>query len=504
MNVWKWYKNIVKKTVSPEKQKSKPQYEIKENEPVTLESLKSKFQNIDDLIIKEINVNDEKALLIYLSSLTNASMIQELVLTPLNSTSDNIQPENAIKHSATVNMGDLNTLVYNIMSGYTILYFLNREFILEIDTYKVENRSVESAENETTVMGPQDSFNESLTTSISLIKQRIRSFNLKTKIMQMGTETNDDVAILYMDNIANNENVQRVIRRVQNIEYQGFVSLPILKQMLEDKPFSPFPQFGITVRTDYATEALLDGRIIVMINGSPEAAILPATFFEMFTSTEDYYNRWSTATLLRAIRLGGFLISILLTSTYISVLTYHPEMLPPTLLTMLSESRTQVPFPPLLEVLIIELVIEILREAGSRMPTKIGQTIGIVGGIVIGQAAVEAGLTSNVLIVLVATSALLSFLPPNFLMSNAVRLVRYGFIIAGGTLGMFGQFVFLAWLMNHLLNLTSLGSPYMTPFVPRKWTDLFNSVLRAPINFMVTRAGISRAKKQLTRPLDEE
>lgn len=280
--------------------------------------------------------------------------------------------------------------------------------------------------------------------------------------------------------------------------------MAMLKQMLEDKPFSPFPQFGISSRPDNAIAAVLDGRILVMMNGDPGVAILPSTFWELFSTPEDFYNRWTTASLLRTLRLFGFFVSILFTATYVAVLTYQPDMIPPQMLSILAQSRARFPFPPMIEALLIELVIEILREAGARMPTKIGQTIGIVGGIVIGQAAVEAGLASNILIVIVASSALLSFITPNYLMSNAIRFIRYFYIIAAGILGMFGQALLLAWMFGHLLNMTSLGTPYLTPVIPRKWTDLLNSIFRAPVNFMVTRTGMSRAKKQLTRPLDEE
>ncbi|MCD8509293.1 MAG: spore germination protein [Bacillus sp. (in: Bacteria)] len=498
-----WLNKKVKKSVQQTQTDPAPIDETI-TEKVSLDAIKEHLANIDDFVMKKINVNEETVYLLYVNTIVTASTLQEFVLTPLNLLKEGENPEKVLKTSTLADMNQLQTLIHDILSGFTALYFLERDFVLTVNTYSVENRSITAPETETTVLGPQESFIESLIGNLSLVKRRIRNPNLKTRIFETGTETRDAVAVLYIENIANKENVERVIHRVTNIKYQGFIGMPVFKQLLEDKPFSPFPQHGITVRTDRATEALLDGRILIMINGSPEAAILPGTFFEMFTSPEDFYNRWSTATLLRCIRMGGFLVSILLTSTYVSVLTFHPEMLPPTLLNMLSESRTQVPFPPILEVLIIEIVIEILREAGARMPTKIGQTIGIVGGIVIGTAAVEAGLASNVLIVLVAVSALLSFLPPNFLMSNAIRIVRYGFIIAAGTLGMYGQFIFFAWLMNHLSNLTSLGTPFMTPVIPRKWTDLFNSLLRAPVTFILTRSTTSRAQKQLTRPLDEE
>ncbi|GAE24502.1 spore germination protein QA [Halalkalibacter wakoensis JCM 9140] len=470
-------------------------------EPITKEAIQTSLADIDDFVMKEVAIGDKTVTIIYLSSIVETSIIDELVFNPLNQSSST-KPEEIFKNYSSVKKDELPKLIHDICSGFTVVMF--EEEIIEIDTFSAPDRSITIPENETTVMGPQDAFVESVSTNVALIKKRIRSPQLKSKSFLLGTETKNDVVMLYMDNIANDENVSRVERRLENVEFHGFIGLPVLKQMLEDKPFSPFPQFGITVRSDNTVDALLNGKIIVLMNGSPEAAILPASFWEMFLSPEDYYTRWTTASLLRMLRLAGFFISIFLTSTYVSVLTFHPEMLPPQLLRLLAESRAQVPFPPVLEALIIELVIEVLREAGARMPTKIGQTIGIVGGIVIGTAAVEAGLASNILIVLVAVTALLSFISPNYLMSNAIRFIRYIYIIVAGILGMFGQMIVLAWMMNHLSNMTSLGTPYITPVIPRKWGDLLNSVIRAPVNFMVQRAGIARAKKDLIRPLDEE
>ncbi|ARK30705.1 spore germination protein [Halalkalibacter krulwichiae] len=470
-------------------------------EPITKKALLKRLDNIDDLVMKEVKVGGSFVTVIYLSALVESTILNDMVFNPLNqATSEN--PDEIFKNYTSLNDDELPKLIHDICSGYTCLMFEGS--IIEINTFSASDRSITTPENETTVMGPQDAFVESVETNLSLIKKRIRSPQLKSKSMLLGTETKNNIIVLYMDNIANQENVDRILRRLENVEYEGFIGLPVLKQMLEDKPFSPFPQFGLTVRSDNVVGSLLNGKIIVMMNGSPEAAILPASFLEMFLSPEDYYNRWTTATLLRTLRLAGFFISILLTSTYVSVLTFHPEMLPPQLLRILAESRAQVPFPPVLEALIIEMVIEVLREAGARMPTKIGQTIGIVGGIVIGTAAVEAGLASNILIVLVAVTALLSFIPPSYLMSNAIRFVRYFYIIAAGAIGMYGQMIVFAWMFNHLLNMTSLGTPYFSPVIPRKPTDILNSIIRVPVKFFVARAGISRAKKDLVRPLDEE
>lgn len=461
------------------------------------------MQNVDDLSSLSLKMNDEEVHVFFLDTLVDVSQIYQTVFLPLQR-SDGREPLQVLPFAQECLLDDMETLMSNLLRGHTILFFLERNLILHVNTFQVPHRSITKSETEATVLGPQDSFVEMLEINLSLLRRRLATPHLKVSSYTIGTQAQNKVAVIYLDNIANAENVERVKKRIDNVIYHGFVGMPVLKQMLEDKPYSPFPQFGLTGRPDNATAALLDGRIVIMLNGSPDAAICPTSFLEMFSSPEDFYNRWSTASLLRMIRFFGLFITIMLTSSYVSVLTYHPEMLPPALLTILTESRSRVPFPPVIEVLIIELVIEILREAGIRMPTKIGQTIGIVGGIVIGTASVQAGLASNILIVLVSVSALLSFVPPNFLMSNAIRLVRYGFILMAGVLGMYGQMLALAFLFGHLLNLTSLGTPYMAPGVPRQWTDLMNSLIRAPLRFIVNRNRMSRAKQKHVRPFGED
>lgn len=465
--------------------------------------IKERLEQVDDLSSFSLTINGEHVHAFFLDTMVDTAELYEMVFLPLQR-ADGRNPLDVLPFAQPHESDDVSALLNNLLRGHTVLFFLDRPLILQINTFHVEHRSISKSENESTVLGPQDSFVEMLEVNISLLRRRIASPKLKVVAYTKGTETHNRIAVIYMEDIANAENVERVKRRIDNVEYQGFVGMPVLKQMLEDKPYSPFPQFGLSNRPDNATAALLDGRILILLNGSPDAAICPTSFLEMFSSLEDFYNRWSTASLLRIIRFFGLFITILLTSSYVSVLTYHPEMLPPALLTILSESRSRVPFPPVVEVMIIELIIEILREAGIRMPTKIGQTIGIVGGIVIGTASVQAGLASNILIVLVSVSALLSFVPPNFLMSNAIRLVRYAFILIAGVLGMYGQMLMLAFLFAHLLELTSLGTPYMTAGVPRKWTDLMNGLIRMPLKFIVYRNRLSRPKREKVRPFGEE
>lgn len=487
MRIWKRARQVVENS----KDKPSPSSSQQKPAPISLDSIKKDLTDIDDVVFKEFQTKDGLVTVIYLSSLIEPVLLHKMIIFPL------VNDKGSVMNTFDAIDGrDKQKLLMAIVNGDTVIFHHNTQQYLQAHTFSPPERAITSSENEATVLGPQDSFTESLTSNLSLIKRRIHQSGLKSKDYTIGQETNTKISIMYIEHLVNDENLKRIKDRIQQLDFTGYVDLVILKQLLEDNPYSPFPQYGATSRPDAAVNSLLDGRIIVAMENSQTVMICPSSFLEMFNSPEDFYNRWTTATLLRMVRFAGFFITIMLTPTYISALSYHQGILPFELLIVIMDSRSRVPFPPVIEVLFIELIIEILKEAGSRMPSKIGQTIGIVGGIVIGTASVQAGLVSNTLIVLVAVSALLSFLMPNYLMSNASRFVRYIFILAAGLFGLLGQMLAFAWMMNHLLNLTSLGTPYLTPVIPRSWSDLFDSVIRFPLTYVQKRTGMSRAKRE--------
>lgn len=463
----------------------------KQEAALTIDLLKQHTHHISDIIYKKVPTSEGVVTVIYCRSLVEKMTLMTMVLIPLTNYIHQIH-----QIAEEIDVQDNKKIVSSLLSGKTLLNFQEKNLLLSMDTYSAPTRAITNTETESTVIGPQDAFTESMETNISLIKRRVQNPMLKNEEFIVGKETNTRISLVYVKGIVNNKNLEELKNRIEKINYPSFTDISTLKQLVEDNPYSPFPQYYMTVRPDTSTRFLLDGRILIFMDNSQAAIVCPTSFMEMFTSIEDYYNRWTTATLLRMLRFFGFFLTIILTPTYISALSFHPEILPYDLLLNLQESREKVPFPPFLEVLIIELIIEILREAGSRMPAKVGQTIGIVGGIVIGTAAVEAGLISNILIVLVATSALLSFLPPIFLMSNASRFVRYIFIVSAGLFGLYGQMLALTWLLVHLLGLKSLGVPLMTPVIPRKATDLLDSIIRFPIALLTSKTGLSRVKKK--------
>ncbi|MGX9133605.1 spore germination protein [Rummeliibacillus sp. JY-2-4R] len=459
-------------------------------EDFTIEKIKELTKNVNDITFKKVQTIEGTVTVIYSKSLIEKLVMQSTIMIPLTNHINQIY-----QIGEKIELQDTENILNKLNAGQSLLYFHQTNNLLIIETYSAPTRTITNSETESTVIGPQDTFTESLETNISLIRRRIRNSHLKNEDRIMGDDAPVKMTVMYMDNIANKDHLERLKKRLDNVHFPTFLDISMLKQLIEDNPFSPFPQYYLTVRPDLINKVLIDGRIVVLMDNSPYALVCPTTFFEFFISSEDYYNRWTTASLLRFLRFMGFFLTIIITPTYISALTFHPEILPYELLMNLQESRSRVPFSPLGEVLFIELIIEVLREAGSRLPTKVGQTIGIVGGIVIGTAAVQAGLFCNFLIVLVATSALLSFLPPIFLMSNSSRFVRYIFIVSAGFFGLFGQMLAFAWVLTHLLRVKSLGEEYMAPVIPRKATDLLNNIIRFPIAFLRFKTGVSKAQE---------
>ncbi|PLR92692.1 spore germination protein [Bacillus sp. T33-2] len=343
-------------------------------------------------------------------------------------------------------------------------------------------RSVTAPEVEFSVIGPKEAFIESLDQNINMVRKRLPIKSLVVQDITIGKLSNTKIAVFYVDGIAEKENVNTVIQRIKDIEFDHIVDSSYIVQLISDNQNSPFPQLLDTERPDRVSAVLAEGKVVVIVDGSPHALIGPTTLVEFFGSFEDYLLNWFLSSFFRVIRLFGVAFSILVTPVYVAVLSYHYELIPKDLLSTLITSRRAVPLPPILEAVFLELVIELLREAGARLPSKVGQTIGIVGGIVIGTASVEAGLTSNVLLIIVALAALASFTTPIYRMGNTIRLIRFPFLLFAELWGLLGIVVSFAFLMTHLLRLTSLGRPFLQPLYPPRPTDMRDAIIRLPFN----------------------
>ncbi|MEN1937581.1 spore germination protein [Paenibacillus sp. 102] len=380
---------------------------------------------------------------------------------------------------------DLQKIEDMVLKGHAIvqLHEQDQKCILAnitIDNYRAPSIPL----NESTVVGPQEGFVEDIDTNINLVRKRLPVLALQTKEVIIGTFSKTKVVMMYLENLAEKDSVDYLEESLRTIEYDQINDSSYIQELMGEK--SIFPLFINTERTDRVTTALIDGKIAIFVDGSPSVLLTPVSYFDFFVSPEDYNVSWLYATFSRFLRLIAVLFSICATPLYVAILSYHYELIPSDLLETLILSRAQVPFPPLIEALFLELAIDLLREAGARLPMKVGQTLGIVGGIVIGQASVQAGLTSNILLIIVALSALASFITPIYKMGNAVRLLRFPFLLfaeLGGLLGVSLGFIFL---FTHLFRLSSLRKPFAL-FYPARQQALKDSWIRFPLSMIDTR-----------------
>lgn len=388
---------------------------------------------------------------------------------------------------------DLSMIQSKLLEGYIVIQKNEADTdCLIIPSIKIQGRSIEKSEVETSILGPKETFVESLDTNINLVRKRIPIPQLKVEELRVGKISRTRVSIVYIDGIANDENVNTVRQRISDLEVANLIDATVLALNISDNDNSIFPQFIDTERPDRVSGAIYEGKIAVLVDGSPNALVMPSTIVEFFVAFDDYFLVWHIASLYRLLRLFAVALSAFASPVYIAMLTYHYQLIPKDLLGTLISSRSSVPLDPVMEVIVLEIMIELLREAGARLPTKVGQTIGIVGGIVIGTASVQAGLTSNILLILVAMSALAAFITPNYRMATSIRFIRFPFIISAQVLGMLGIAFCFIFFVCHLLRLTSLGRPYIEPIYPLRVNDLKDSFIRLPYNFQNTRPMVMR------------
>ncbi|MCU4998463.1 spore germination protein [Bacillus tropicus] len=380
---------------------------------------------------------------------------------------------------------DLQKIEDMVLKGHAIVQVNQQDQKCMLANIAIDNyRAPTPPLNESTVIGPQEGFVEDIDTNINLVRKRLPVLDLQTKEMIIGEFSKTKVVMMYLDNLAEKDNVDFLEESLRALEYDQINDSAYLQELMGEK--SIFPLYINTERTDRVTKALIDGKIAIFVDGSPSVLLTPVSYFDFFISPEDYNVSWLYATFSRILRLIAVLFSICATPLYVAVLNYHYELIPSDLLETLILSRAQVPFPPLIEALFLELAIDLLREAGARLPMKVGQTLGIVGGIVIGQASVQAGLTSNILLIIVALSALASFITPIYKMGNAVRLLRFPFLIFAEIGGLFGISLGFIFLFTHLFRLTSLRKPYAL-FYPTRQQSVKDSWIRFPLTMIDTR-----------------
>ena len=479
------------------------------------EEIKDSLKQSADLAFHEIETDGHQILIIYLENIINTDQLHQHIIKPLERTTDELNPK-AIAN--TINIGKISftnhliDVTEAILNGNAYIFAEGQNCGVLADIADKASRSLEKAETESLVFGPKVAFTEDLSTNMNVVRTNVNDPNLCVEEFILGSRVKTKTYLIYIKDIADEENVNTFRQRMKELEIDSIIDSSVLAQMIEDNSYTVFPQLITTELPDRLSISLLHGKIGILVDRSPQAIIGPTTFLNFFESTEDIYMRWNMGTFLRMLRFTAIMLSILLTPAYVAVLTYHYEVIPSSLLVSLGESRSKVPFPPVFEALLLEFIIELLREAGARLPTKVGQTMGIVGGIVIGQAAVEAGFTSNILIIIIAISALGSFTAPSYAIGTAVRIIRFPIIICAGLYGGVGIVFAFSFILIHLLKLTTLGRPYLSPIYPLSISDLRYSLFRLPYQFMGRRPNsnspidnqrMKKRKKTETKDVDE-
>lgn len=353
-----------------------------------------------------------------------------------------------------------------IISGMTVIIFSTDNHYIVINLKKVERRRIPEPQLSYSVRGPQDCFAENLDANLSLIKYRMKDKSMQIKHFEVGNRSKSQVVVIYLEDVANETVVSEVQKRIESIQVDGIGESGELQAFLQNNKLQIFPHIGLVERSDMAFQSLLEGKVLVMIEGSGIALLAPKTFGEFFYSSDDRYDDKFFGIFARLLRYLSISIALVLSSVYVATTSFHTDILPVEYAIILAQMRTTVPYNSLVATLILELIIELLRESLLRIPKHIGPAIGIVGAIVIGQAAISAGLFSPLLLIIVSTSMLASFAIPDYSLMNPFRVLKFGLLLFTGMLGFYGFTIFIVFILAELVSLNSFGVPYMAPFAP--------------------------------------
>ena len=398
--------------------------------------------------------------------------------------------ENALGISDATYFVTIQEAVDGLLTGEAILFVDGFDKALKIPDKGYPAKGIGDSESEKVVRGSNEALCESVKLNAALIRKRIRSSKVKARQMNAGVRSNTNIYLMYIEDLVNPTLLREIEKRLSGFEIDGVLDSGVLEQLSEEKWYSPFPQFQTTERPDRAAMALLEGRVVVLSDNSPVGLLLPVDYNSFLKTADDYYNRWEIASFARMIRYVSSFFALTLPGFYLAFTNFHTQILPTSLLLKFAQARAGVPFPAVVEILLMELSFELLREAGVRLPGVMGNTIGIVGGLIIGQSAVEAGLVSPIVVIVIAFTALCSFAIPNEEFASAFRLLKFVLIALSAWLGYFGMLSGLLCVLIHLSQLKSFGNPYLAPFVGadlNHYQDERDVMWRMPLRFLFKR-----------------
>ncbi len=484
--------------------------QISASEPIpgTIEAVSARlgeiFSDCCDFITREISCGRNgqiKILVAYINGFVDKRVLNQDVIHPvLNFLSGTELHEGSciyerLKKCVVINndikeAGDMQQAVEGILSGETLLFIDGESKALVIGVKDPRGRQVEEPDSETSIRGAREGFVENLLTNTTLIRKRIKNPNLKLEIMQLGKQTKTDVCICYIKGIANEKIVREVKERLRKIKTDAILDSGIIEQFISGTRLSLFPTVGNSEKCDKLAGKLLEGRVAILCDGSPYVLTVPFLFIESIQTPDDYYDHAYFATFMRLLRLMALMVSTLLPGMYVALVSFHHTVIPFKLMITLAASRQGIPFSPFIEAILMIIAFELLREAGIRMPRPVGQALSIVGAIVLGEASVAAGIASNLMVIIVAITAICSFVVPPLI--RATMLLRFVFLAAANFFGFLGISFVSVVVLIHLCRLRSFGVPYMAPFSPLTLSDLKDSLIMVPIWAMLTRPKILR------------
>ncbi len=475
---------------------------LSKNLEENLKILREALGSSNDVIIREIKISPHSnvdAAVIYIDGLVDRNLLNHDILQPLMFNLQIIKDNASHNHtslidyikSSVLNVGqitvvqDIDRVIAQVLTGHIAILAEGVSRALLIDAKGWETRRIEEPKNELSVRGSKESFTETLRTNTALLRRKIRDPHLTFQSLQIGERSKTDLSIVYIKGITPENLIEEINQRLQRIDTDTILDVSYIEQFIEDSPNSLFPTVGSSERPDVVVARILEGRAAILLDGSPMALVVPFLFIEGFQNPDDYYARPFFATLVRWIRLLGYLLSIYLPGIFVSLKTFHPELFPTQLLISVAAAREGLPLPVVLEALLMLLLFEILREAGLRMPRSLGQAVSIVGALVIGQAAVSAGLVGAPMVIVIATTAIASFLVIPY--ADSGTLYRFIMTVAGGLLGLFGIVLVSLEMLSHLASLRSLGVAYLSPVTPLNIRGLRDTFIRAPLWAMDSR-----------------
>jgi spore germination protein KA len=449
------------------------------------------FLNDETLVVRKFQnkyLKSAKCCIIYIDGMVNTEILNENIIKPIlgNNLKEEISEKSLLDElrykviicSNIKGSSDMYEIVGSTSYGDTVLLLDGYDTALIISTKGWQTRSVQEPASEKVVRGPREGFTESITINLSLIRRKIKNPNLKFKYKEIGTRTRTKTCLCYIEGIASDKILNELIKRLDDIEIDGILDSGYIQELIKDSPFSPFETVGTTERPDVLAGRLLEGRVGLFVDGTPFVLTVPFIMIEYFQTNEDYYNNFIFSSVNRILRIIGGLLSISVPAIYISLTTYNQEMIPTPLLLSISAARQGVPFPTVIEALIMLLIFEILREAGTRIPAPIGQAVNIVGALVLGQAAVQARLVSAPIVIVTALTGISSLLIVNLIGPSI--LLRTVFLLLASTWGMYGYVFGVVGLIVYLMGIRSFGVPYMLNIISFEEQDIKDTIIRAP------------------------